>query len=965
MTKWFARCGIIAALCLLNVQTAGAVECRLGPDGSITTWLVAPTLPLDPDAGFAKDLLPKGAGEASGFQRAEGAGPVKWRAMAFSDGIANLYSRCLKGSESVIYAACELRARKGGEYDLFATFYANGAVWLDGKPVIKPAEIPGRLVRDSAKITLEKGKTHHLLLKLRSRGPNAFFNLAFIKPGEEHRPIPVDVILRAPKERSMELAAQSLRISMQGSSVIRAGGIVPMQAAARAGFPVVTGEITVRAIITDHAGGLVKQYRPATIDAAKLGEAVVGLPWIVAQEAKSPTYTVRASVAAGGRQIGELKKTLYLAEGVTAWLQDLKQRLANAELQLGPKRLYTEPDVALARLKNEKAQLLANSEGDADTAAAGVVAELKDCELAVTRLEKHQRAPLGVRGLTERAYLSSIDDSPQPYYVYVPKQHDGAKRLPVIVYLHGYNSELNKLNWQAIPQSLLDQCDRYGYYLVAPFARSNTDFQGVGEVDVIQVLRLLTKQYPVDIERVFLFGYSMGGMGAFTIGGHTPDIWAGVVAVSSRADYYLWQGLDRAKVEPYKRHLIDAEFGASMPGNFRALPVLMYHGGADRLVKVEQPRRFAATLEKMGADVTLLELEGEDHWILSDVLRNDLVFRWMAKRKQNPWPAEVDFTTRSIKYRRAYWVTVLELARWGESAKVHAKFDADKTVLDVTTRNVASVRLDLSKALVGAEPKLTVKINGKAHKIDEPGPATFDIEPTKRVGKLRKTPRLCGPVKEAYNRRFTVVGGTGARTRADIARFQGEMQRAAIEWYLFTKSIVIAKADVQVTPADIKLTNLILYGTPADNAILRQIAGKLPIKITGGGFEFQGKKYSNEDHGLVMVYPNPLNPTRLVVIRSGLPHGGGLSQNHKLDLLPDFVIFERGVDYDKTNRAVVAGFFDENWQVAERLIWRRGETDPDPRLPEPPEAPAPPPKALPPEELAPPVPPTKPGHAAE
>ena len=168
MTKWLARCGIIAALCLLTAQTAGAVECRLGPDGSITTWLVAPTLPLDPDAGFAKDLLPKGAGEASGFQRAEGAGPVKWRAMAFNDGIVNLYARCLRGSESVIYAACELRAREGGEYDLFATFYANGAVWLDGKPVIESAKMPGRLVRDSAKITLEKGKTHHLLLKLKS-----------------------------------------------------------------------------------------------------------------------------------------------------------------------------------------------------------------------------------------------------------------------------------------------------------------------------------------------------------------------------------------------------------------------------------------------------------------------------------------------------------------------------------------------------------------------------------------------------------------------------------------------------------------------------------------------------------------------------------------------------------------------------------------------------------------------------
>jgi len=938
MTKWLVRGGAVAALCLLAAGTAHAVECRLAPDGSITTWLIAPAFPLDPDAGFAKDLLPKAAGETSGFRRAEGAGPVKWRGAAFNDTIVNLYAHCLKRGKSVIYAACELRAREAGTYDLFATFYAKGAAWLDGKPVFKPDEGDGPLIRASAKITLEKGRTHHLLLKLRSRGPNAFFNLTFIKPGEKAKPVPVDVILRTPKEREAELLAQSLALVVPDSTVIRTNKAVAMRVSVPAGFPVLAGKVTVRAAITDHEGRGVREFSSGQIDAANLHEAAVGLPWIVPENAASPTYTVRADVLLGGRKIGVLTKTLTLAEGVTAWLGGLRKRLGQAELQLGLRRRYTEPDVALARLKIEKAQLYATSEGDAGTAAANVVAELKGCELAVTRLEKHRRAPFGVRGLTERAYLSTIDDSPQPYYVYVPKQHDGIKHLPVIVYLHGYNPDLNKLNWQLIPQELLDLCDRYGVYLVAPFARSNTDFQGVGEVDVIQVFQLFAQQYPIDVERVFLFGYSMGGMGAFTVGGHTPDVWAGIVAISGRADYYLWQNLDRAKVEPYKRRLIDAEFGASMAGNFRNLPILMYHGGEDTLVKVEQPRRFAATLEKIGADVTLRELEGKDHWIMSDALRNDLIFRWMAKRKRNPRPSEVDFTTQTIKYRRAYWVTVLELARWGEPVRVHAKFNADKTVLDVTTRNVASLRLDLSKQLVGPKPKLTVKINGKEHTVGKPGPATFDVEPANRVGKLRKTPRLCGPVKEAYNGRFTVIAGAGAGDRAALLRVKGEMQRAAIEWYLFTKSMAIVKADVQATAADIKQTNLILYGTPSTNSVLRKIAPKLPIKITDGGFEFQGRKYSSEDHGLVMVYPNPLNPTRLVVVRSGLPHGGRLSPNHKFDLLPDFVIFGRGVDYDRTNRAVVAGYFDENWQVAERLIWRRGKTDPDPRLKKPPPA---------------------------
>ena len=356
MTKWLVRGGAVAALCLLAAG-ADAVECRLAPDGSITTWLIAPAFPLDPDAGFTKDLLPKATGETSGFRRAEGAGPVKWRGAAFNDTIINLYAHCLKRGKSVIYAACELRAREAGTYDLFATFYAKGAAWLDGKPVFKPDEGDAPLIRASAKITLEKGRTHHLLLKLRSRGPNAFFNLTFIKPGEKAKPIPVDVILRTPKEREAELLAQSLALVVPDSTVIRTNKAVAMRVSAPAGFPVLTGNVVVRAVITDHEGRGVREFAAGQIDAAALREAAVGLPWIVPENAASPTYTVRADLLLGGRKIGVLTKTLTLAEGVTAWLGGLRTRLGQAELQLGLRRRYTEPDVALARLKIEKAQL--------------------------------------------------------------------------------------------------------------------------------------------------------------------------------------------------------------------------------------------------------------------------------------------------------------------------------------------------------------------------------------------------------------------------------------------------------------------------------------------------------------------------------------------------------------------------------------------------------------------------------
>ncbi len=375
---------------------------------------------------------------------------------------------------------------------------------------------------------------------------------------------------------------------------------------------------------------------------------------------------------------------------------------------------------------------------------------------------------------------------------------------------------------------------------------------------MIHVLELFAARYPVDADRVFLFGYSMGAMDAYTIGAHYPNLWAGIIAVSGRANYYLWQELDKSKVEPYKRRLIDTEFGAEMTANYANLPILMYHGATDRLVNVEQPRRLLESLKGLHADATLNELPGRDHWIMSDVLADDAIFKWMHDRKRNPRPAEFDFTTHSIKYRRSHWVTVLDFARWGEPARVQAKLSADKSELVVKTENVASLRLDLSSELVGARaqhavPLLTVKINGREHKIEKAGVATFEVEKTKPAGALVKTPQLCGPVKEAYAGRFLIVAGVEkAAAEQDLERFKLEAQNAIAEWY--------------------------------------------------------------------------------VVVRSGLAYGTSLSANHKCDLLPDFVIFQKGTDYDGTDQAVLAGFFDENWQVAERLIWHRGEEPPDPRL---------------------------------
>ena len=65
------------------------------------------------------------------------------------------------------------------------------------------------------------------------------------------------------------------------------------------------------------------------------------------------------------------------------------------------------------------------------------------------------------------------------------------------------------------------------------------------------------------------------------------------------------------------------------------------------------------------------------------------------------------------------------------------------------------------------------------------------------------------------------------------------------------------------------------------------------------------------------------------------PHyGKDLGDNHKYDLLPDYIIYSSETDYDDSNAYYCAGFFDTAWQLDPKLRWTAdGKRQPMPGVP--------------------------------
>jgi hypothetical protein len=101
--------------------------------------------------------------------------------------------------------------------------------------------------------------------------------------------------------------------------------------------------------------------------------------------------------------------------------------------------------------------------------------------------------------------------------------------------------------------------------------------------------------------------------------------------------------------------------------------------------------------------------------------------------------------------------------------------------------------------------------------------------------------------------------------------------------------------------------------------VLKKIADKLPVKWDAKQLVFAGRTYDAAHTAPVLVFPNPLNPAKYVVLNSGVTfrEQALLNNADQTPKLPDWAI----IDLDTApngkwpGEVKAAGFFDEQWKV--------------------------------------------------
>ena len=344
------------------------------------------------------------------------------------------------------------------------------------------------------------------------------------------------------------------------------------------------------------------------------------------------TYLVRAEVMDGGSTVAIIVSPLAVVKGITRDHAAVARRLSFIQGHEGAKGSIRYPYVLAETVNMGRRRL---NEADFGLPyqpqppydfAAGMASSngmLKSLEAGKDPLYR-------AKGDHERHYWFEEAGEMMAYHLYAPLKWDGKSKLPMVLVLHG-NTRDQDYYFDRDDHILAKLAEQLGYLVVCPMGLRPSAGWGSGslnrppanvaagaasgaaagaasgrggfaadpsrlrqgelsEKDALNVLDLVTKEYPVDPGRIYLFGHSSGGAGTWYVGQKYAEKWAAMAASAAAT---------RPAGFPFDR--------------LKGMPILICHGDLDDEVPVASSRNMVKAAREAGLDPQYLEVPGATH----------------------------------------------------------------------------------------------------------------------------------------------------------------------------------------------------------------------------------------------------------------------------------------------------------------------------------------------------------------
>ena len=204
------------------------------------------------------------------------------------------------------------------------------------------------------------------------------------------------------------------------------------------------------------------------------------------------------------------------------------------------------------------------------------------------------------------------------YLLYLPEpaQKNAAIKWPTILFLHGMGQRGSNV-WQLTqygPPKIVEEQTNFPFIVIAPQCPANRNSWDAEAL--VALVQAVENKYPIDPDRLYLTGLSMGGTASWTLAGTRPDLFAAVAPVCGRS-----QG---SEMEIRK---------------LKSMPIWVFHGAKDPVVPLSNSEEMVRALRAAGNDVRFTVYPEADHESWTATYDNPELYQWFLQNhrpKQQP-----------------------------------------------------------------------------------------------------------------------------------------------------------------------------------------------------------------------------------------------------------------------------------------------------------------------------------------
>jgi predicted peptidase len=227
----------------------------------------------------------------------------------------------------------------------------------------------------------------------------------------------------------------------------------------------------------------------------------------------------------------------------------------------------------------------------------------------------------------EARVFTNADGAALPYRLLQPPKASPAQKCPLVLFLHGAGERGTDNQAQLVhgaPLFLKPQIRaQFPCFVVAPQCPTNrrwVEMDWGAEVGtqpsepsepmklVMDLLERLPREYPIDSERIYVTGLSMGGFGTWDLITRFPGRFAAAVPICGGGD-------------------------AQVAARAAKTPVWAFHSDDDTVVKVRRTRDMIAGMRQAGGQPHYFEYRGLGHGAWDKAYAEPELLSWMFAQR--------------------------------------------------------------------------------------------------------------------------------------------------------------------------------------------------------------------------------------------------------------------------------------------------------------------------------------------